>query len=55
MRQKVAFKIIHAGHFKSAEKSMEMAAEFMDTLEPHQVISVNMTPEWKVIVWYRTR
>jgi hypothetical protein len=55
MRHKVAYKIIYAGHFKSAETTMEQAAEFMSTLEPPQIIAVNTTPEGQVIVWYRMR
>lgn len=55
MRQKVAYEVVHAGYLKSAEKSMDLAVEFANSLEPQQIISINMTQEGKVVVWYRLR
>jgi hypothetical protein len=55
MRQNVKYKVLHAGTFKSSEDTMELTLEFVNTLEPHQLISINATEHGKVIVWYRER
>jgi hypothetical protein len=55
MRQRTSFKVFHAGTFKSAEATYELAADFMSSLETHQIISVNLRDDGKVIVWYRER
>ena len=39
MRQRIAYKLIHAGHFKSAQKTMDLVVEFAATLEPNQIVS----------------
>ena len=55
MRQNVKYEIVHAGVFKSSEKTLEQAAAFASALEPQQLITFNLTAEGKVIVWYRER
>jgi hypothetical protein len=55
MRQRVKYEIVHAGTFKSSEKTLELAVEFANTLEPQQLITFNLTDEGKVVVWYRER
>jgi hypothetical protein len=47
--------MVHAGAFKSFKDTMEQAVEFANTLEAHQLITFNTTPDGKVIVWYRER
>jgi hypothetical protein len=55
MRQRVQYEVFHAGVFKQPTATYDLAVEFMNSLEPQQVISVNHTAEGKVIVWYRLR
>jgi hypothetical protein len=55
MRQRVQYEVLHAGVFKPATATYDLAVEFMNGLEPQQVVSVNLTAEGKIIVWYRQR
>ena len=55
MRQNVKYEIVHAGVFKSSEKTLDLAVEFANTLEPQQLITFNLTEDGKIIVWYRDR
>lgn len=55
MRQRVNYKIVHAGTFKSSKETMELAVEFANSLEPQQLITFNLTADGKVVVWYRER
>jgi hypothetical protein len=55
MRQRIKYEIVHAGTFKPSLKTMELAVEFANTLEPQQLITFNITPDGKVVVWYRER
>jgi hypothetical protein len=55
MRNRIAYKIIHAGYFKSAEKTMDLVVEFCGTFEPQQIISINLLQDGRAVVWYRER
>ena len=55
MRNRIAYRVLSAGAFKSHEKTMDLAVEFVGTLEPHQLVSITMTHDDKVVVWYRER
>jgi len=55
MRHNVKYEVFYAGAFKRSKDTMDLAVEFASTLEPQQVISISVTPEGKVIVWYRER
>jgi len=55
MRQRVKYKIIHAGVFRSVEKTCDLVAEFVNSLEPQQLIAINSIAEGRMVVWYRDR
>lgn len=55
MRQNVKYKVLHAGAFKRSKETMDLAVEFANSLEPGQLISINVTEHGRVIVWYRER
>ena len=55
MRHNVKYKVLHAGTFKSSKDTMDLTVEFVNSLEPQQLISINTTEHGKVIVWYRER
>ena len=55
MRQHVKYEVMYAGPFKRSKETMELAVEFANSLEPNQLISINVTEHGKVIVWYRER
>jgi hypothetical protein len=55
MRNRIAYKVIHAGAFKAKDKTFDLVAEFASTLEPHQLVSITTTTDDKVVVWYRER
>lgn len=55
MRERIKYEIVHAGTFKPGRKTLDLAVEFANTLEPQQLITFNLTDDGKVIVWYRER
>jgi hypothetical protein len=55
MRHRTKHKIFHAGVFKPASATYDLVTDFLNTLEPPQVIAVTPTADGKIIVWYRER